>query len=67
MMLMREVIQLKIDELFTQHSELLEMYRQGKCSVDYFKEQGVKILGEIRGMSYALGAQELESDLGLEK
>ena len=66
-MLMREVVQMKIDELFEQHKELVEMFREGKCSADYLKEQGAKILGEIRGMSYALGSVELESDLGLEK
>ena len=63
-MLMREVLQMKLDELYQQHNELLEMFRNGKCSVDYFKEQGAKILGEARGIAYAMGA-DVESDMGL--
>lgn len=64
-MLMREVLQMKLDELFQQHNELLEMFRNGKCSADYLKEQGAKILGEARGIAYAMGA-DVESDMGLE-
>lgn len=64
-MLMREVLQMKLDELYQQHNELLEMFRNGKCSVDYLKEQGAKILGEARGIAYAMGA-DVESDMGLE-
>lgn len=65
MMLMREVLQMKLDELYQQHEELLEMYRNGKCNRDYLLEQGTKILGEMRGIAYALGA-DVESDMGLQ-
>ena len=65
-MLMREVLQMKLDELYQQHEELLEMFRSGKCNADYLKEQGAKILGEARGIAYAMGA-DVESDMGLEK
>lgn len=65
-MLMREVLQMKLDELFQQHGELLEMFKTGKCSVDYLREQGAKILGEARGIAYAMGA-DVESDMGLEQ
>lgn len=66
MMLMREVLQMKLDELYQQHGELLEMFKTGKCSVDYLREQGAKILGEARGIAYAMGA-DVESDMGLEQ
>jgi hypothetical protein len=66
MMLTREVLQMKLDELYQQHGELLEMFETDKCSVDYLREQGAKILGEARGIAYAMGA-DVESDMGLEK
>lgn len=65
-MLTREVLQMKLDELYQQHGELLEMFENRQCSVDYLREQGAKILGEARGIAYAMGA-EVESDMGLEK
>lgn len=66
MMLTREVLQMKLDELYQQHGELLEMYKTDKCSVDYLREQGAKILGEARGIAYAMGA-DVESDMGLQQ
>lgn len=65
MMLMREVLQIKLDELQKQHEELLEMFRNGKCNHAYLLEQGSKILGEMRGIAYAMGA-DVESDMGLQ-
>lgn len=64
MMLQREVLQMKIDELYKQHEELLEMFRNGKCNHDYLLEQDTKILGEMRGIAYSMGA-DVESDMGL--
>lgn len=64
MMLTREVLTMKIDELYQQNEELLKMFRSGKCSIEYFREQSTKLLGEMRGIAYALGA-DVESDMGL--
>lgn len=65
MMLMREVLQMKLDELYQENEELLEMFRNGKCTADYLREQGAKVLGEMRGIAYAMGA-DVESDMGLQ-
>lgn len=42
------------------------MFKTDKCGLEYLREQGAKILGEARGIAYAMGA-DVESDMGLEK
>ena len=66
MMLQREICECKINELLDQHNNLMDMFREGKCSVEYMKLNSYKICGEIRGIAYALG-KDVELKMGLEE
>lgn len=65
MMLQRELCELKIKELCEEHDKLVDDFETGKCYVEYFIRNSLKISGEIRGICYVLGL-DVEKKMGRE-